>query len=81
MAFGSLSFRFRCDRYSAFYAKMPEWEFAVEFTLDGTTGVPCAGGDKVHLGALSIGTFHPYNSLKIEELPVAFPRVPYRSRG
>ena len=58
----------------------PEWEFAVEFTLDGTTGAPRAGGGKVRLGALSIGTFHPHNSLKIEELPVRFPRVSYRSR-
>jgi len=38
-------------------ANVPEWEFAIEFTLDGTTGLPDAGGGKVRLGALSIGWF------------------------
>jgi hypothetical protein len=59
-------------------ADTPEWEFAIEFVLDGTTGAPRAGGGKVRLGALSIGTFHPYDSLRIEELPVRLPRIPYR---
>lgn len=62
-------------------ANVPEWEFAIEFTLDGTSGAPCAGGGKVRLGALSIGTFHSYHSLRIEELPVRFPRIPYRNQG
>jgi hypothetical protein len=61
-------------------ASVPEWEFAIEFTLDGTTGAPRAGGGKVRLGALSIGTFHPHNSLLIEEFPVSFPRIPYRNQ-
>jgi len=61
-------------------ANVPEWEFAIEFTLDGTTGGPRFGGGKVPLDALSIATFHPANSLRIEELPVRFPRVPYRNQ-
>ena len=61
-------------------ANVPEWEFAIEFTLDGTTGGPRFGGGKVPLGALSIATFHSANSLRIEELPIRFPRIPYRSK-
>ena len=33
-------------------AKVPEWEFAVDFVLDGITGAPRQGGGKVPLGAL-----------------------------
>jgi hypothetical protein len=62
-------------------ANVPEWEFAVEFTLDGTTGLPGADGRKVRLGALSIGAFNdPHSKSLIEELPVGFPRIPYWNR-
>jgi hypothetical protein len=61
---------------------VPEWEFAVEFVLDGITGAPRHGGGKIPLGALSIGAFNEPRELgRIEELPVRFPRVPYRSRA
>jgi hypothetical protein len=63
-------------------AGVPEWEFAVEFVLDGITGAPRQGGGKVPLGALAIGKFNePYELGRIEELPVRFPRIPYRSRA
>jgi hypothetical protein len=62
-------------------ANVPEWEFAVEFVVDGITGAPRHGGGKVPLGALAIGRFNePYEMGRIEELPVRFPRIPYRSR-
>jgi hypothetical protein len=62
-------------------ANVPEWDFAIEFTLDGTTGAPRVGGGKVSLGALSIGWFgFPYSTSQIEELPVRFPRIPYRNQ-
>lgn len=60
-------------------ANAPEWEFAVEFVLDGITGAPRRGGGKVRLGALTIGAFNePREMGRIEELPVRFPRIPYR---
>jgi hypothetical protein len=63
-------------------ANVPEWEFAVEFVLDGITGARRHGGGKVPLGALTIGSFNdPYEMGRIEELPVRFPRIPYRSRA
>jgi hypothetical protein len=63
-------------------ANVPEWEFAVEFVLDGITGAPRHGGGKVPLGALAIGTFNEPRELgRIEELPVRFPRIPYRCRA
>jgi hypothetical protein len=63
-------------------AGVPEWEFAVEFILDGITGAPRHGGGKVPLGALAIGRFNePYEMGRIEELPVRFPRIPYRNRA
>ena len=63
-------------------ANVPEWEFAVEFALDGITGAPRHGGGKVPLGALAIGAFNePREMGRIEELPVRFPRIPYRSRA
>ena len=63
-------------------AGVPEWEFAVEFVLDGTTGANRHGGGKVPLGALSIGRLNePFEMGRIEELPVTFPRIPYRSRA
>jgi hypothetical protein len=63
-------------------AGVPEWEFAVEFILDGITGAPQHGGGKVPLGALAIGRFNePYEMGRIEELPVRFPRIPYRNRA
>jgi len=62
-------------------ANVPEWEFAVEFVLDGITGAPRQSGGKVPLGALSIGAFdRPRELGRIEGLPMRFPRVPYRSR-
>jgi hypothetical protein len=62
-------------------ANIPEWEFAVEFAFDGITGAPRHGGGKVPLGALLIGAFNEPRELgRIEELPVKFPRIPYRSR-
>ena len=62
-------------------ANVPEWEFAVEFVLDGITGAPRQGGGKVPLSALSIGAFDgPRELARIEGLPVRFPRIPYRSR-
>jgi hypothetical protein len=39
-------------------AGVPEWEFAVEFVLDGTTGAPRHGSGKVPLGTLTIGKFN-----------------------
>ena len=33
-------------------ANVPEWEFAVEFVLDGIIGAPRQGGGTVPLGAL-----------------------------
>ena len=61
-------------------AGVPEWEFADEFVLDGITGAPRHGGGKVPLGALAIGRFNePYEMGRIGELPVRFPRIPYRS--
>jgi hypothetical protein len=63
-------------------ANVPEWEFAVEFVLDGITGAPRHGGGKVPLGALAIGQFNgPLELGRIEELPVRFPPIPYRSRA
>ena len=63
-------------------ANVPEWEFAIEFALDGTTGAPRAGGGKVRLGALSIAGFgFPHSTSQIEELPVKFPRIPYRNQA
>jgi hypothetical protein len=63
-------------------ANVPRWEFAVEIVLYGTTGVPRHGGGKVPLGALAIGAFNEPRELgRIEELPVRFPRIPYRSRA
>jgi hypothetical protein len=63
-------------------AGVPEWEFAVEFVLDGITGAPRHGGGKVPLGALSIAAFNEPRELgRIEELPARFPRIPYRSRA
>jgi hypothetical protein len=63
-------------------AGVPEWEFAVEFVLDGSTGAPRAGGGKVPLGALAIGRFNePFEMGRIGELPVRFPPIPYRSRA
>ena len=63
-------------------ANVPEWEFAIEFVLDGTTGVPRHGGGKVRLAALEIGGFDaPLDAWRIEELPIKFPRIPYRSRA
>jgi hypothetical protein len=63
-------------------AGVPEWEFAVEFFLGGITGAPRQGGGKVPLGALAIGGFNgPLEMGRIEELPVRFPRIPYRSRA
>ena len=63
-------------------ANVPEWEFAIEFVLDGITGAPRHGGGKVPLGALLIGAFgEPRELARIEELPVRFPRIPYRSRA
>ena len=62
-------------------ANVPEWEFAVEFVLDGITGAPRHGGGRVPLGALLIGAFNEPRELgRIEELPVRFPPIPYRSR-
>jgi hypothetical protein len=62
-------------------ANVPEWEFVVEFVLDGITGAPAHGGSKVRLGALAIGGFNnSFDRDRIEELPVRFPRIPYRSR-
>jgi len=50
--------------------------------LDGTTGAPRHGGGKIPLGALSIGASNgPREMGRIEELPVRFPRIPYRSRA
>ena len=63
-------------------ANVPEWEFVVEFVLGGTTGAPRYGGGKVPLSALAIGAFDgPHVIGRIEELPVRFPRIPYRSRA
>jgi hypothetical protein len=63
-------------------ANVPKWEFAVELILDGITGAPRHGGGKVPLGALAIGRFNePYEMGRIEELPVRFPRIPYRNRA
>ena len=62
-------------------ANVHEWEFAVEFVLDGITGTPRLGGGKVPLGLLVIGAFNEPRELgRIQELPVKFPRIPYRSR-
>jgi Putative DNA-binding domain len=62
-------------------ASVPQWEFALEFVLDGVTGAPRHGGGKVPLGALAIGAVNEPRELgRIEELPVRFPRIPYRSR-
>jgi hypothetical protein len=33
------------------------------------------------LASPSIETFHPYNSLRIEKLPVRFPRIHYQNQG
>jgi hypothetical protein len=63
-------------------ANVPQWEFAVEFVLSGITGAPRHGGGKVPLGALAIGAFDALLEMgRIEELPVRFPRIPYRSRA
>lgn len=63
-------------------ANVPEWEFVVEFVLVGITGAPRLGSGKVPLSALSIGAFtEPRELGRIEELPVKFPRIPYRDRS
>jgi len=63
-------------------ANVPQWEFAVEFVLCGITGAPRHGGGKVPLGALAIGAFDGLLEMgRIEELPVRFPRIHYRSRA
>jgi hypothetical protein len=64
-------------------ANVPEWEFAVEFILDGITGALRHGGGKVPLSALAIAAFkQPSRELgRIEGLPVRLPRIPYRSRA
>jgi hypothetical protein len=62
-------------------ASVPDWEFAIEFALDGLTVTPRAGGGRVPLGDLALGGFNDTNSsVRISELPVSFPRIPYRSR-
>jgi len=62
-------------------AEFPDWEFAIEFALDGLTGAPRHGGGRVPLAALSLGGFNDiHSSAKIGELPIGFPRIPYRSR-
>lgn len=63
-------------------AGVPEWEFVIEFFLDGTTGTPGAGGGKIRLGELTMKAFFdPFSPRKIDELPVKFPRISYRSQG
>jgi hypothetical protein len=62
-------------------ASVPDWEFAIEFALDGLTGAPRHGGGRVPLSALSVAGFNGFHTMRIEELPVRFPRIPYRSRG
>ena len=66
-------------------ANVPEWEFAVEFILDGITVASRhgGGGAKVPLGALAIALLPQVlgNIERIEELPARFPRIPYRSRA
>jgi Putative DNA-binding domain len=61
-------------------AHVPEWEFALEFVLEGITGTPRHGGGKVPLGALAIALFNGEQG-RIDELPARFPRIPYRSRS
>jgi len=62
-------------------AEVPDWEFDVEFAIDGLTGAPRFGGGRVPLAALSLGGFNNTHSpVKIGELPRKFPRLRYRSR-
>jgi hypothetical protein len=63
-------------------AEVPDWEFAIEFALDGLTGAPRFGGGRVPLAELSFGLFNPgYGAAKIGELPRVFPTVLYRARA
>ena len=50
--------------------------------LDGATGAPRQGGGKAPLGALVIGAIDGSQEFgRIKELPMRFPRIPYRSRA
>ena len=61
-------------------AEVPDWEFEVEFAIDGLTGAPRLGGGRVPLTELSFGLFSPMYTAKIGELPRRFPTVRYRAR-
>ena len=62
-------------------AEVPDWEFAIEFAIDGLTGAPRHGVGRVPLPVLSLGGFNnTHSSVKLGELPIRFPRIPYRTR-
>jgi hypothetical protein len=63
-------------------AEVPDWEFVIEFALDGLTGTPRFGGGRVPLTELVFGLFNPgYGTAKIGEIPRKFPTVVYRAKG
>ncbi len=62
-------------------AEVPDAEFGIEFAIDGLTGAPRHGGGRVPLATLAIGGFNDTaSSVRISELPIKFPRIPYRGR-
>jgi hypothetical protein len=68
-------------------ANAPDWEFAIEFALGGLREVPqmmgvSIGGARMPLATLSLRGFNgTHTTSKIEELPIRFPRIPYRNPG
>jgi len=60
-------------------AGVPDWEFAIEFALDGLVDLPGTGIGAAMLPAVKItrGSF----DVSDIRLPVKFPRIPYRNRS
>jgi Putative DNA-binding domain len=59
-------------------AGVPDWEFAIEFALDGLIDLPGTGVGAVMLPAIKIA--RPLHTSTIQ-LPVKFPPIPYRNRS
>jgi Putative DNA-binding domain len=63
--------------------KVPEWEFVIEFFLDGSQTSPQGlTGPRDRLPSLAVGTFFDaFGPSRIDELPVKFPHIPYRNQN
>jgi hypothetical protein len=62
-------------------AEVPDWEFQIEFALDGLTGAPRFGGGRIPLTELSVGVFAYSFTSKISELPRTLPPARYSAQN